>query len=329
MKSHLIILALIAIALISGCVQQGTTSGLPEIEDTNDRVISERLIVKFGFFSGIPENFKVSPDSDRVAYIANEGKKQSMVIDGEDNIRYDEIDLDVPVFSPDSKRTAYAAKEGGKWFVVVDGKEGKRYDSILKDRYTPVFSPDSQRVTYLAREGKELFVVADGKEEKHYDNILKYSPVFSPDSMRVAYGAEENGTWFVVVDGKEKQYGGSGRDILTFSSYSKHGGETNMAYKENEVNTGGGMLADKKDGYDSIIEGTLTFSPEGRHVVYGVFDGSRQFVVVDERRGKGYDSIIFTDKGGNIIFDSPDTFHYLALKDGGIYLVLMSTDLLG
>jgi hypothetical protein len=71
----------------------------------------------------------------------------------------------------------------------------------------------------------------------------------------------------------------------------------------------------------TAIEGTLTFSPEGSHVVYGAFSGDKQFVVVDEKKGKGYDSIIFTNKGGNIIFDSLGTFHYLALKDGGIYLV--------
>ena len=33
--------------------------------------------------------------------------------------------------SPDSKRVAYVAIEGNKWFVVVDGKEGRKYDDIV------------------------------------------------------------------------------------------------------------------------------------------------------------------------------------------------------
>jgi len=36
----------------------------------------------------------------------------------------------VLAFSPDSKRVAYTAEKGKKWFVVVDGKEGKQYDAI-------------------------------------------------------------------------------------------------------------------------------------------------------------------------------------------------------
>jgi len=33
--------------------------------------------------------------------------------------------------SPDSKRVAYVAQLGKKWFVVVDGKEEKQYDEIV------------------------------------------------------------------------------------------------------------------------------------------------------------------------------------------------------
>jgi hypothetical protein len=44
-------------------------------------------------------------------------------------------------------------------------------------------------------------------------------------------------------------------------------------------------------------------------------------VVVDGKEGKPYDSIIFIYNGGNIVFDSKDSFHYLARKGKGIYLV--------
>ena len=73
--------------------------------------------------------------------------------------------------------------------------------------------------------------------------------------------------------------------------------------------------------YDGIIEGSLLFSPDSKHLVYGVSNSDGQFVVVDGKDGKRYDSIIFIYDGGGIMFDSPDRFHYLARKNGGIYLV--------
>jgi len=36
------------------------------------------------------------------------------------------------VVSPDSKHLAYVAERGKKQFVVVDGEEGKEYDSFLR-----------------------------------------------------------------------------------------------------------------------------------------------------------------------------------------------------
>ena len=41
-------------------------------------------------------------------------------------------------------------------------------------------------------------------------------------------------------------------------------------------------------------------------------------MVVDGTKGKEYDGIVGE---GKIIFDSPDSLHYLVLKDSNIYLV--------
>ncbi len=62
------------------------------------------------------------------------------------------------------------------------------------------------------------------------------------------------------------------------------------------------------------------FSPDSKRVVYGVRLGSKQFVVVDGKEQKQYDS--FINLGcERIIFDSADNFHYLVGKGSGIYLV--------
>ncbi len=115
-------------------------------------------------------------------------------------------------------------------------------------------------------------------------------PIFSPDSQRVAYVAGAGGKWVVVVDGKEgKQY-----DRIGLDSHS------------------------------------LIFSPDSRRVAYIAKVGdtwfNNWFVVADGTEGKRYDSLIGRlawepEPAGRIIFDSPDSLHYLAKKGNGIYLV--------
>ena len=61
----------------------------------------------------------------------------------------------------------------------------------------------------------------------------------------------------------------------------------------------------------------LLFSPDSQHVAYAAIKGDKQFVVVDGKEGTRYDGL----SGKGIIFDSPDTFHYLAAKGNSIYLV--------
>lgn len=69
--------------------------------------------------------------------------------------------------------------------------------------------------------------------------------------------------------------------------------------------------------YD-FIGGGLIFSPDSKRVAYGAKEGDKWFVVVD---GKDeYDGIV-TIGGGRIIFDSPNSLHYLAMQGSSIYLV--------
>jgi len=60
-------------------------------EKSLNRVVSERLVVQIDTFLWIGESFKVSPDSKHVAYAAEVGSKQFVVIDGEEGRRYDAI----------------------------------------------------------------------------------------------------------------------------------------------------------------------------------------------------------------------------------------------
>jgi hypothetical protein len=134
-----------------------------------NRVVSEKPVAQIDTSSWIEESLRVSPDSQRVACVAKEGRKRSVVVDGRAGEKYDDIGGDSLIFSPDSQRVAYSAQAGDKWFVVVDGKEGKEYDYIGAG--FPLFSPDSRRVAYSAQADDKWLVVVDGKEGKIYDGI--------------------------------------------------------------------------------------------------------------------------------------------------------------
>ncbi len=81
------------------------------------------------------------------------------------------------------------------------------------------------------------------------------------------------------------------------------------------------MVVDGREDkeYKGFI-GTV-FSPDSRHVVYGAQSDKEQFIVVDGKEGKRYQGILIPPEG-KIIFDSPDSIHYLALKDN----VILSVD---
>lgn len=127
-----------------------------------------------------------------------------------------------------------------------------------------------------------------------------------------------------IVDGiEEEQYDGIGEGTLIFGPYARHSvyGDK-MSFMENKNGANVIMIDGKgRKQYSDIIEGTLIFSPDGKHVVFGAQDGDKQFVIVDGKKDSGYDFIIFPYEGGTIIFDSLNSFHYLARKGAGIYLV--------
>ena len=290
-----VIVLILGIFLVSGCVQQETKSGAPTPLEISDRVISEKLIVKN---DSLPfDSLKISLDNRRVAYVAKEGRKWFVVVDGKEEKKYNSSIVDgTLIFSPDSKRVVYAAKEGNKMFVIVDGKEEKQYDGIGKGY--PIFSPNSKHVVYAAYEENKWFLVVDGIEEKKYDTIMESSSFFSPDSKQTVYTATEGGKMFVVVNGKEeKRYDQVGVTPV-FSPDGKR-----LIYGARLGNKSF-MVVDGKEEkqYDDIpIFQTPIFSPDSRRLAYiahecneldSALDGIEKYycrlMVVDGKEEKKY-----------------------------------------
>jgi len=91
----------------------------------------------------------LSPDGAHAAYRAVKGGKWRVVRDGKEGAAYEATSA--LFFSPDSKRLAYIAQKDDKEFVVVvDGKEKPGYSGVVKD--SVLFSPDSSRLGYVAIE---------------------------------------------------------------------------------------------------------------------------------------------------------------------------------
>ena len=126
------------------------------------------------------------------------------------------------LFSPDSKRVAYVAERDGQCLIVTDGVEGKtRFGSLISGfgadshgrlhrrvrRNALMFSPDSQRVALAAcsRFGTKQYAVVDDRKHTEYRGISSLS--FSPDSKHIAYCAMIgiHRGWVVVVDGVERE----------------------------------------------------------------------------------------------------------------------------
>ena len=166
-----------------------------EQEESFERIVSEKLIAQIDFSSWDPDTFKISADCRRVAYVAETGDKQVVVVNGESGKEYDAVGN--PIFSPDCKHLAYTARTGDRRVVVVDGKEGKKYDAVD----SPVFSPDGKRVAYAIKTENEWCVVIDGKMGEKYSNLV--APAGSKimfDSVDSFHYLVQNGSSIYLVE---------------------------------------------------------------------------------------------------------------------------------
>ncbi|GEM_PF-3966056 len=158
------------------------------------------------------------------AYSAAIGNEEFVVINGEEQERYDKTSTRL-IFSPDGNRFAYSAGRGEEKFVIVDGEELKSFSSVGN----VIFSPDSKSFAYMARwDEKSYFILnkrGSNREEGPYGS-LPYGSIreinFSLDSNRYAYSTEETPSErFFVIDGERQEHGFSVRDF-SFSPDGKN-----------------------------------------------------------------------------------------------------------
>ncbi|MBL7131898.1 MAG: PD40 domain-containing protein [Candidatus Omnitrophica bacterium] len=282
-----------------------------------------------------------------------------VVLNGVEERRYDGISTDTPRFSPDGKRMAYGAQKEEQWFMVIDGVEGKRYHAIGVPVFSPDNRRIAYKAAVMGerpadswyRLMPEWFLVLDGKDHRKHDNIVPGTIVFSPDSRRYAYGAQKDFQRFKISEGGKRDAAGT----IDLNCFTIEGDEVIRKF----IVQSGYMVIDGliQKSYDGIGSNTVVFSPDNINIAYAsgewtiwdltykwgivvnsgeptkrydridctpVFSSDSQhlayvsgrLVIVDEKYGRMYDRIL-----SNVVFDSPEAFHYLALKGADIYLI--------
>lgn len=166
-------------------------------EETPNRLAIASLVDRINYSHWMKSSFRISQDRNHIAYVAEDGDKMVVIVDGKKGNRYDAILSGMPIVSPNGLSVAYAARKGNRWFVVSDGKEGKRYDEISEDSVT--FSQDNVHLAYAAKSGRVSFVVLDGREGIQHDS----SAVIEPDSIVID---SPDSLHYLVVEGCDVYY---------------------------------------------------------------------------------------------------------------------------
>ena len=87
-----------------------------------------------------------SADKKTMAYVAGDGNKNFVVVNGKEGPAYDNVsDLR---FAPTGNGFAYCARQGQKHFVVINGKKTGPYENVKSGSL--VFSPDGKSAAYAA-----------------------------------------------------------------------------------------------------------------------------------------------------------------------------------
>jgi WD40 repeat protein len=245
------------------------------------RDIQEEFITAIDFDSWQAESLRISPDSKIVAYTKNIGNQQAVVVNGEQQKLYDEVNGYYLVYSANSEHFAYPARIGDDWYMVGDDREEGPYEE-LAFIYIPLFNVDGSRIIYQIKKEDKFYVVIDGQENGPYDEV-KYIDlvVFSPDGKRYAYAARTGDIWSLMSDGEEI---GQYQEInsLSFSPDSKH-----LAFSVTKDNKGV-MVYDKTElgAYDEIS--SPIFSPDSERLTYVYRKGNELFLVLDGQQSNAY-----------------------------------------
>lgn len=200
-----------------------------------------------------------------------------------------------PAVSADGKKIAFSS-EGDIWVMNADGSDRVRLTRTVNAssrNRSPALSPDGNRIAFVTRfngsSSDEIFVMsADGSNVKQLtndDDAYSLAPEWSPDGSRILFSrfaphSENAGIFEMDPDGSNVRQLTSGyvASALTLSPDATH-----IAFISGEslyvVNADGLNATALTSGVDG--SGKVTWSPDGKSIVYGIFSNSKMCTYED------------------------------------------------
>ncbi len=221
-------------------------------------------------------DFVFSPDGASWSYVATQGPRSFVVVNGKAGAEFDEIAAPL-LFTRGTGGLAYAARRDRAWRVVVDGAEGEPYDEVGE----LVLSPDGKTAAYAARRGDAWRIVHGTDEGPAYDEVKRL--LYSPEGG-LAYAARKEAKWD-VVHGKDLLQGFEFVQEISFGTYDRRR-----------------LVAAKREGAWWILHGPTplrcvskpwfpTTDAKGRRVYVSKEAGEASILRVEGRQAEAWDDI--------------------------------------
>lgn len=176
-----------------------------------------------------------SRDGASIAYLAERGRSQIVVRDGQEAVIVGGHPVSAPVVIPGGKGVGLLlASMSGSVLLREFFLDPTPGEAAWEEAEGLVYAPDGRARAYAARKGAAWSIVVNGVAGPAFDRVV--SPVFSPDGKTLAYRARKDGRRFAVV-----------------------------------ADAAGGAMS-VHSAYEQVFP--VIFTPDGGSVAYGVKDGA-------------------------------------------------------
>ena len=174
-------------------------------------------------------------------------------------------------------------------------------------------SPDRlHRVEVIEKDKRQQIKMGETLSQPYLGVALK-TIVFSEDSRHFAYAAMTDEGWIVITDGEHSRpWTGIGEVLF--------GPKQQLVYVASDLG-GWHVVVDgvPSVSFEAVMQGSLTFSPDGYHLAYVVAVGNQFRVVIDGKLGFLYESVAalrFSPDSEQIAYIVRNGLHqYIALDD--------------
>ncbi len=187
----------------------------------------------------------------------------------------------------------------------------------FKEIRSIVLTRDAKHLAFIGSNGDQQFVVFDGVQSAPYEWVVPDSLTLAPSGTGAAYCIQTSKQTLAVIDGKPgKGYYSIERDRIIYSSNGSR-----AAYCAHPPGNGAVIVESGAEGtrYDAVD--WPLFSEDSVHLAYRATLGKEQFIVIDGKEQKHFDSIteasfLFSPDGTHFTYDAVVGGKHSVVVDG-------------